>query len=189
MVLSALSLFKSNLEVIGLIGLLLDAGGALLVLGPEIPTVARLATYVERRRMSQRLEKLIEEGELHEGVELLDRLYQEMKTAPNPGFGVQELEIRDDRVIFGNEGLDNGQRISRTIDDFRKWIDDYPGIDREYYLAGGGLLLLGFLFQIVAQSATINVWFGVFSLIITFCVAMYLFYRAVQHLFWGVPFR
>lgn len=187
MLIGLLEGFKASLELIGLAGLVLDAAGALLVLGPEIPTVANLATHFERKRMHNLLDKLEMEGELDEGVNSFHKLYNVKSYAPKSGFEVDEMRMREDKVVFHCEGLERGDRISRPIDVVRDWISDYPGVDREYYLAGGGLLLTGFLFQIVSQSAKINVVAGVASLIVAVFVALYLFYRAWRSIGWGSP--
>lgn len=174
-----LAAFKSSLELIGLAGLILDAAGALIVLGPEVPSIAKLATYVERKQMHYLLDELEQEGVLHEGVGHFHKLYRENTIAHIPaGFEVEEMKMRGNEVVFGLEGLEDGKRMSRSIEEFREWINEYPGVDWEYYLAGGGLLLTGFLFQIVPQSAKINLFAGVVSLIAAVFAALYLVYRA-----------
>lgn len=78
MIAGLLESFQSSLNLIALFGLMLDAGGAILVLGPDMPTVSKLATALERRRMNHLYEKLEEEGRLTENVEPLNRLFNEM---------------------------------------------------------------------------------------------------------------
>lgn len=184
MIQELLKTFESSLNLITLIGLILDAVGAILVLGPDVPTVSRVATKVERRHMNNLLEELARKGKLHENVEPFDRLFKEMQGPKPIPFDVEEMTMEENRVVFGSRGLENGDRTSKTMEDFQEWIDKYRGIDREYYLAGGGLLLMGFLFQIVAQSASISVLLGAFTLLVTLFVGGYLLYRAREYVWW-----
>jgi hypothetical protein len=182
MSLGLLDAFESSLNLIALLGLILDAGGAILVLGPDVPTVSKIATVVERREMNFLFQKLKKKGRLHKNVEPFNRLFQQ-NWAGNPvPFEVEELVIEDNKVIMGKRDLKDGERTSISLEEFQQWIDNYRGMDREYYLAGGGLLLVGFLFQIVAQSADLFIWLSVLTFLITLIVSAYFVYRARNHI-------
>lgn len=161
--------------------------GAILVLGPDVPIVSRAATALDRRCINNRFEELKEKGKLTANVEPFDRVFREMWKAESVPFTVEEMVIDDGRVILGAAGLEDGERTGLSIEEFQTWIDNYRGIEREYYLAGGGLLLMGFLFQIMVQAAEISLLLGLVSLSIVLCIGTYLLYRTQKYMWWTLP--
>ena len=134
--------------------------------------------------MNTLYQKLKEKEKLRGNVEPLERLFEETWIGQPVPWSVKELSIEDEAVILGEENLPDGERTRVPEEEFQNWIDNYRGIDREYYLAGGGLLLVGFLLQIVSRSASINIWAGVTVLLLTLGVGIYLLCRGKDYVWW-----
>ena len=179
--------FENTLPWISLFGLVLDASGAILVLGPDIPIVARLATKIERWRLWKLLDELKQEGKVTEGTQIVDELLNESSEASEWGFNVEELMlvqssgITDNhiRVVMG-ENLLEGNRTSRYLNDFEGMIEEYRGIEQDYYFAGGSLLLIGFLLQIVSKVGEISIRLSAICLVGSILIAAYLGKRGLS---------
>lgn len=166
-------------ETIAIIGLFLDAFGALIVLGPNLPWIAEWGTLIERKQLRQLIDELRETGHLDESAprsELLGKLLREMSPAQYR-FPIEEFEYRDGEVVYGAEGLNDGERTRVNDDLLDKWIDEYRGVDRDFYAVGAGLLFVGFLFQISAKMYAISVTLGWMSLLASIGVLIYMLYR------------
>lgn len=177
----SLKAFETSLNFIGLIGLVLDAVGALLVLGPDIELIAKWSTYQERFQMRHLFAKLQSEGELDDNTSGFQHFVSLVEESWGGGiqfpFDIEVLKIEDGRVVFGARGLEDGERSSTPIDEFPGWISAYRGTEREFYRAGAGLLLVGFLFQMVVQSARIDLIFGLIFLGVPLGTGVYMLYR------------
>ena len=170
---SVVESFAEFAQQFTLLGLFFNSIGAFALLGPELESIARFWSALDRRHVKDLLTRL-EEGETLKaekvrGFDDLKTLIQE--TARSPGvtgrpyereqLAEEDLlktfdvvEGHDEHARYRESGTGKGAAIS--IENLRSASDRYTG-ERSVYFKGGALLIAaGFYFQFVAEVASFN---------------------------------
>lgn len=188
----AIQTFASFVEYFVAVGLIFDMIGAVIVLGPDLPPLARAATTWERHQL-KRLASRIRDGDTltqnHSGFEYLqtavgqghvegatDRPFQAQSDGPQSLFWqFEEIEGLDDSVEIRNA---TGSAASRfSYEDLEAWVENFTGDETTYFVVGGFMLVSGFFFQFIAELATIDLAFSLLAFITGVIVMFYYWYK------------
>ncbi len=173
---STLQLFQSILKYFPLIGLSFDMLGAVLVLGPELPGMARVFTAYERFRL-RRLSARIRNGDT---ITADERGFEDLRTAVGQGHKEGETdrplsrETEESVTFFSNfdeiEGFedyvefrdaDGNKRARISYDNLEGWTTRFTGIETTYFEVGAFALITGFFLQLIAEISRFSLGIAV----------------------------
>lgn len=189
---SAVEAYTDVLVYFSAFGLWLDMIGAVMVLGPELPTVARALTKYERYQLQKLADKL-KQGET---VTAENTGFPYLRTAIGQGFveGPTDRPFKPDPDdprrfywTFGEiEGMDEYVQIrgeggspskNFTYEKLMDCVENYTARERAFFEVGIITLIAGFFFQLSAEIAEFNT---TYSLVFFVVVGPLLSYFAIK---------
>lgn len=168
---SAIQTFHGLVEYFTLAGLILDGVGAILLLGPDLPFVAKTVTNWERYQ----LKRLVDRLRRKETITSNHRLFEDLRIAVGQGhvegatdypfrenspesleffWQFDEIEGFDDYVEIRT--ADGGNSARFRYENLETWVESFTRTDRAYLEVGGFLLAVGFFAQFIHELSTFN---------------------------------
>lgn len=170
---TSLQAFLSVLPYLVMVGLLADMVGAILVLGPEVKSFARIMTRRDRRNILRLLDQLEETGYIDDSFPSFEKLQIALAQGMSEGETFEPAREEDYRggiesefnvieKIDDMEELDPGYYLTKynegvyrsvELDGLRSFARTYTATANDFYYQGAFLLLTGFFLQFVGVLA------------------------------------
>lgn len=192
---NGLSTFLVLVPWLVIFGLFLDIVGAMILLGPEVDKIAKLATRWERDRLHGLIDR-VESGEtIDETYSGFDNLriavgqrYWQGETAlparledvePDDLFyNFEVVEPRDEGIYLRNYSDTRG--FGYNVEGLRRDANNFTATARLYYSQGGFALVSGFYLQIVGAISEIKPIWSMWAFILGGGVLVYMGIRMMD---------